>query len=172
MMSVHNLFLARQPDMDILIQEPAMTESERDAFLLRFEKENERTLVGFAVMGGIFGEGIDLVGDRLTGAAVVGVGLPAICQERELIREYYDQRGSGFEFSYLYPGINRVLQAAGRVIRSENDRGTVLLIDERFSRPTYRSLLPSYWQPVRVGDQEKLKKALSAFWSQELHLPV
>ena len=172
MMSVHNLFSRQQPHTDILIQEPAMTESDRDAFLLRFEKESEETLVGFAVMGGVFGEGIDLVGDRLTGAAVVGVGLPAISQERELIRDYYERRGSGFEFAYLYPGINRVLQAAGRVIRSENDRGTVLLIDERFSRPTYRSLLPSYWHPVRVADQEKLREALFAFWNQELSSPV
>jgi Rad3-related DNA helicase len=168
MMSVHSLFLALRPDMDILVQEPAMTEPERDAFLLRFEKDNTETLVGFAVLGGVFGEGIDLVGDRLTGAAVVGVGLPAICQERELVRDYYERRGSGFEFAYLYPGINRVLQAAGRVIRSERDRGTVLLIDERFSRPTYKSLLPRYWHPVRVGDQEKLREALAAFWGQEL----
>lgn len=172
MMSIHNLFSRQQPLTDILVQEPAMTESDRDAFLLRFEKESEETLVGFAVMGGVFGEGIDLVGDRLTGAAVVGVGLPGISQERELIRDYYERRGSGFEFAYLYPGINRVLQAAGRVIRSETDRGTVLLIDERFSRPTYRSLLPSYWHPVRVGDQEKLREALASFWNQELNTPV
>jgi DNA excision repair protein ERCC-2 len=172
MMSVHELFSARRPHTDILVQAPSMTEPGRDAFLRRFEKENEQTLVGFAVMGGVFGEGIDLAGNRLTGAAVVGVGLPAICQERELIRDYYQRRGSGFEFAYLYPGINRVLQAAGRVIRSENDRGTVLLIDERFSRPVYRSLLPSYWQPVRVGDQDKLREALAAFWEKQIHRPV
>jgi DNA excision repair protein ERCC-2 len=86
-------------------------------------------------MGGIFGEGIDLVGERLSGAIIVGVGLPAICRERNLIRDYFDERGTGFDFAYRYPGINRVLQAAGRVIRTGQDRGALLLVDKRFCRP-------------------------------------
>ncbi len=99
-----------------------------------------------------------------TGAAIVGVGLPGISPERELIRKYFDRWRSGFEFAYVYPGINRVLQAAGRVIRSETDRGAVLLIDERFSRARYRSLFPPEWSPTRLRDEEELGRVLSGFW--------
>jgi DNA excision repair protein ERCC-2 len=167
MTRIHAIVSSQQDDMEILVQTPEMTEGERDRFLGQFKANNGRTLVGFAVMGGIFGEGIDLVGDELTGAAVVGVGLPAICQERELIREHFDQQGAGFEFAYLYPGINRVLQAAGRVIRSERDRGTVLLIDERFTSARYRGLFPAEWQPIPVRDELELKAALTRFWNDE-----
>ena len=116
-------------------------------------------------MGGVFGEGIDLVGERLTGAVIVGVGLPGISPERDLIRGYYDQLdGSGFEFAYLIPGINKVFQAAGRVIRSESDRGVVLLIDRRFSAYRYTSLFPEEWRPVTVHDAEQLGEVLENFW--------
>ena len=162
--SVHISFTAECPDIDVLVQTPEMTETERDRFLRNFAYDNVESLVGFAVMGGVFGEGIDLVGDRLTGAAVVGVGLPGISPERELIREYFDRQGAGFEYAYLYPGINRVLQAAGRVIRSETDKGVVLLIDERFTRTPYRSLLPTFWKPVRVKSEDQLRNALAGFW--------
>ncbi len=172
MMMVYELFLAqdRRPDMEIIVQTPGMSETERDLFLARFSEENENphTLVGFAVMGGVFGEGIDLVGDRLTGAAVVGVGLPGISLERDLIREYFadpEKGGTGFEYAYLFPGFNRVLQAAGRVIRSENDRGVVFLIDERFSRQQYRSLFPQEWNPCRVSDENHMRQILQEFWS-------
>jgi DNA excision repair protein ERCC-2 len=171
MKTIHSLVPIEGDDLEVLLQKPDMTEGERDLFLAEFKKTDGRTLVGFAVMGGVFGEGIDLVGDELAGAAVVGVGLPAICLERELIREYFDRFDEGarygFEFAYLYPGINRVLQAAGRVIRTELDRGTVLLIDERFASARYRALFPHEWQPVRVGDEEELRKALSRFWNDE-----
>jgi Rad3-related DNA helicase len=162
--NVHISFTAECPDIDVLVQTPEMTETERDRFLCNFAYDNVESLVGFAVMGGVFGEGIDLVGDRLTGAAVVGVGLPGISPERELIREYFDRQGAGFEYAYLYPGINRVLQAAGRVIRSETDKGVVLLIDERFTRTPYRSLLPAFWKPVRVKSEDQLRNALAGFW--------
>jgi DNA excision repair protein ERCC-2 len=123
---------------------PACPRADRSAFLDRFSRDNPETLVGFAVMGGIFGEGIDLVGERLSGAVIVGVGLPGISLEKELIRDYYETAlGAGFEFAYMYPGINRVLQAAGRVIRSESDRGVVLLIDQRFGTVRYHALFPS-----------------------------
>jgi DNA excision repair protein ERCC-2 len=163
---VHSLFTAERPDMDVLAQTPEMTETEREQFLRNFSHDNDVSLVGFAVMGGVFGEGIDLVGDRLTGAAIVGVGLPGISPERELIREYFDQQGTGFEYAYLYPGINRVLQAAGRVIRSENDKGVVLLIDPRFTRSPYRTLLPSFWQPQRVTSEDQLRSTLAGFWME------
>jgi DNA excision repair protein ERCC-2 len=159
-----SLFEPGDDGVEILVQSPAMSEEERDRFVGRFKAENQHTLVGFAVMGGIFGEGIDLVGDRLTGAAIVGVGLPGISPERELIRKHFDRWRAGFEYAYLYPGINRVLQAAGRVIRSETDRGAVLLIDERFSRARYQSLFPPDWTPHRLKSNEKLREVLAEFW--------
>ncbi len=165
MEQVFTLFAAERPDIETLVQTPSMSESEREDFLIRFSSANTRTLVGFAVMGGIFGEGIDLAGERLSGAAVVGVGLPGICLERDVIRDYYAAvKESGFEYAYQYPGINRVMQAAGRVIRSDEDRGVVLLIDTRFSSRRYRSLFPGHWQPRAVGRIRDLKRAIGNFW--------
>ena len=118
-------------------------------------------------MGGVFGEGIDLIGNRLTGAVIVGVGLPGISPERELIRDYFNRsEDSGFEYAYLYPGINKVLQAAGRVIRTERDRGVVLLIDERYGTFQYQSLLPEDWTPITVENGSELTKSLKAFWNE------
>lgn len=165
MMMVHDSFAVRVQEIETIFQTPGMSEEERERFLERFGKENPNTLVGFAVMGGVFGEGIDLFGDRLCGAVIVGVGLPGVCPERELIREYFDHHyHAGFEFSYMYPGLNRVLQAAGRVIRSERDRGAVLLIDKRFSTSRYRSLFPVTWHPFHVKDDQELQNVLKRFW--------
>jgi len=109
-----------------------MTEKEREDFLERFKADPQETVLGFCVLGGIFSEGIDLRDDRLIGAIIVGVGLPQICIERDIIRDYYQNKNRlGFEYSYMYPGMNKVMQAAGRVIRSENDKGVILLIDDR-----------------------------------------
>ena len=143
-----------------------MSEARREEFLAVFDADNPETVLGFAVMGGIFGEGIDLWGERLVGAIVVGVGLPQLCLERDLIRAYYDGREMpGFEFAYTYPGMNRVLQAAGRVIRSDEDRGVVLLIDRRFGQPRYRRLFPSSWHPVRsTRSAEHIGAAAHSFW--------
>ena len=160
-------------DVDTLIQRPDMDEAERSAFLEKFSDDNAKTLVGFAVMGGFFGEGIDLVGERLTGAVIVGVGLPGFSPERDQIREHFDRTaGSGFDYAYVFPGMNRVLQAAGRVIRSESDRGAILLVDERFSQARYRRLLPAEWRPVVVADEAELSETLSTFWSQNAGAPV
>jgi DNA excision repair protein ERCC-2 len=154
------------PDWLIKAQVPGMTIEESDAFLASFEAQPERTQVGFAVLGGIFGEGIDLAGGRLTGAVVVGVGLPQIGWERNLIRDFFEtKRGAGFEYAYVYPGMNRVLQAAGRVIRSETDRGAVLLIDARYSEARYRRLFPPWWQPRFLRDTAELAAALQQFWA-------
>ena len=142
-----------------------MDDAGRGHFLDRFSAKNQKTLVGFAVMGGIFGEGIDLIGDRLVGAVIVSVGLPAVCPERNLIRAYFDQTGDGFDFAYRFPGINRVLQAAGRVIRSDKDRGAILLVDRRFCLADYRLLLPSQWTIQCVSSPRQLKTHLSYFWS-------
>jgi Rad3-related DNA helicase len=115
----------------------------------------------------VFGEGIDLPGERLEGAAIVGVGLPAISPERDRIRDHFDRAGgSGFDFAYVFPGMSRVLQAAGRVIRSETDRGAVLLVDERFAQERYRALLPPEWEPSTARSPAELGAILDAFWAR------
>jgi DNA excision repair protein ERCC-2 len=153
--------------IQVLVQSPGMTEPERDEFLAGFSVEHGETLVGFTVLGGIFGEGIDLVGERLIGAVIVGVGLPQLCVERDLIRDYFQQQNvAGFEYAYTFPGMNRVLQAIGRVIRSETDRGAVLLIDARFNEVRYRRLFPAWWKYLRVRHADGLRGALGNFWRQ------
>ena len=165
---VYDKYASQLPDSDHVRQTPSMSESERLDFLQLFKQDNPRSLVGFAVMGGIFGEGIDLVGERLSGAIIVGVGLPGISLERELIREYFAvTRNAGFEFAYQYPGINRVLQAAGRVIRTEKDRGVVLLIDQRYATIRYRSLLLRQWSTARVQHDRWLAEELQDFWNRQ-----
>jgi DNA excision repair protein ERCC-2 len=159
------LFQARFPAFPILAQRPAMTEPERDAFLAAFTADHPETLVGFAVLGGVFGEGIDLVGDRLIGAVIVGVGLPQLCVERDLIRDFFQQKiGAGFDYAYTFPGMNRVLQATGRVIRSETDRGVVLLIDARFAEARYRRLFPASWRPTPVRTVAAIRDHAARFW--------
>jgi DNA excision repair protein ERCC-2 len=163
--AVQEQFHALHPTIPILVQRPGMSETEREAFLAAFAAEHGETLLGFAVMGGIFGEGIDLVGDRLIGAIIVGVGLPQLCVERDLIRGYFqEQTGAGFDYAYTFPGMNRVLQAIGRVIRSETDQGAVLLIDARFAEQRYRRLFPLWWQPTRVRSLSEIHEALREFW--------
>lgn len=152
-------------DREFFIQTPDMTEQERDLFLEQFVVDLKKTKIGFVVMGGIFGEGIDLVGEKLSGAAILSVGLPAISKERELIRQYFSEfNGKGFEYSYIYPGINRVLQAAGRVIRTDKDRGTILLIDERFTSNQYRYLLHREWNPRVIENNKLLDEKTKEFW--------
>jgi DNA excision repair protein ERCC-2 len=163
--SVLQEFQSKYPAISVLVQKPGMTESEREAFLAAFSVEHGETLAGFAVLGGIFGEGIDLVGERLIGAAIVGVGLPQLCVERDLIRDYFQENNSaGFEYAYTFPGMNRVLQAIGRVIRSENDYGVVLLIDARFNEVRYRRLFPTWWKFQRVRNPSALAEAVGNFW--------
>lgn len=160
-------FQVHHPTVPVLVQRPGMSELERDTFIAAFSEEHGDTLVGFAVLGGIFGEGIDLVGERLIGAVIVGVGLPQLCVERDLIRDYFQQQyAAGFEYAYTFPGMNRVLQAIGRVIRSETDRGVVLLIDARFSEVRYRRLFPAWWKYSRVRHTEGLQKSVGSFWNQ------
>ncbi|KQC07967.1 MAG: hypothetical protein APR54_05260 [Candidatus Cloacimonas sp. SDB] len=147
------LVIGENPEIDFLVQTSGMSESEREDYIAAFSHDNLRTTAGFAVMGGVFGEGIDLIGKRLDGAIIIGVGLPGISFERELIRDYFNRKGKGFDYAYKFPGITRVLQAAGRVIRTETDRGKILLIDERFSNYAYRSLLPQDWQIRSIGEK-------------------
>lgn len=147
-------------------QTPSMTEQEREEFLEQFQEDGEETLAGFCVMGGIFSEGIDLAGKKLIGAAVVGTGLPQIGSEREILKEYYDEKANmGFSYAYRYPGMNKVLQAAGRVIRTKTDRGIVLLLDERFLQRAYQELFPAEWQGYEVCTVAQVQEKLKDFWS-------
>ena len=160
-------FQSQFPAVPVLVQRPGMSERERDEFLAAFAVEHGATLVGFAVLGGIFGEGIDLVGEHLIGAVIVGVGLPQLGVERNLIRDYFQpQNAMGFEYAYTFPGMNRVLQAIGRVIRSETDHGVVLLIDARFNEPRYQRLFPPWWKYARVRHTEGLRAAVGSFWER------
>ncbi len=149
MRDVHTLFMEKYGnEYDIYIQEPSLGEIERDDVLSLFYQERDKSFISFMVLGGIFSEGIDLQGEALIGASVVGVGYPQVSYERDLIKEYFARENLGFEYAYIYPGINRVLQAAGRVIRSETDQGLVLLMDLRYSWAQYKNLLPLEWQPL------------------------
>lgn len=168
MNEVYRLFTEKYPEIGTILQQPALQEEEKESFLRCFEREPERELVGFAVMGGMFSEGIDLAGDRLIGAVIVGVGLPQVCFERDVIMNYFaEKNNSGFEYAYMYPGMNKVMQAAGRVIRSEADRGVVLLIDERFGSSRYLSMFPPEWlHNKRVKSPEELGRILKEFWGR------
>ena len=165
--SVLELLREMLPENQLLIQGRGMTEADREDFLTRFSSSNQETLVGLAVMGGIFAEGIDLVGERLVGAVVVGVGVPQVSLENDLIRDYFNRQDvSGFAYAYQYPGFNRVLQATGRVIRTETDRGIIVLIDERFTHARYRRLFPAHWQGYEViRNTDELRQNLEHFWS-------
>ena len=165
MSRVYALFSQAFPEINTLLQQSTMDEEERAGFLAAFDEDNPETLVGFCVLGGIFSEGIDLKGDRLIGSIIVGVGLPKLSMRQELIREYFDQKnGMGFDYAYVYPGMNKVLQAAGRVIRTEEDYGLVLLIDSRFGTKKYRSLFPEHWSHIKtIKDISELKSLLEDF---------
>ncbi len=154
----------------LLCQSSRMTEKERDDFLDAFRADRgagQESLVGFCVLGGIFSEGIDLAGEKLIGAAVVGTGLPQVCTEKEILKEYYDEAGKdGFGFAYRFPGMNKVLQSAGRVIRSAQDRGVILLLDDRFLYRESSSLFPREWEERIVTDEKNVGKVLDSFWRQ------
>ena len=166
MEEVFNRFSEKYPQIKASIQSNFMTEAEREAFLQNFKRCDSDNILGFGVLGGIFSEGIDLKGDRLIGAIIIGVGHPMICFEREIIKEYYDKKSNcGYEYSYMYPGMNKVLQAAGRVIRTEEDRGTVLLIDDRFLHQRYRRLFPKEWDCFhKINNNTDAKKEVCEFW--------
>ena len=162
--SVYTFFCDSYPDIDAFRQESKMNEYERIDFLERFEYGDE-TKVGFCVLGGVFGEGIDLVGEKLLGTVIVGVGLPQLNNELDLVMERYNDTGRGFDFAYRFPGMNKVLQAAGRVIRSDTDRGVVLLIDTRFASRQYTQIYPEHWRNwSSVRGSDDLDNELKRFW--------
>ncbi|MCL2364119.1 MAG: ATP-dependent DNA helicase [Defluviitaleaceae bacterium] len=156
MEKVHAVFCEAFPQVRTLLQRSDMTEEERAEYLTQFDAANLETLVGFAVLGGIFSEGIDLKGDRLIGSIIVSVGIPMINKRQDLIRDYFNEKnGQGYEYAYIFPGMNKVQQAAGRVIRTDTDAGVVVLIDSRFATEKYRRLFPPHWSNVRVVDATK-----------------
>ncbi len=162
---VYEYFRQGKGKMESAAQTQYMSETEREEFLKLFETEREESFVGFCVMGGIFSEGIDLAEDRLIGAVIVGTGLPQVCSDREIIRNFFDRKNmQGFSYSYLYPGMNKVLQSAGRVIRTERDKGVILLLDDRFRDQRYREIFPREWAGVRTCGMPSLRHQLEEFW--------
>ncbi len=169
MSEVQTVFKYKYPHIKTVLQAKSMSEEARRAFLDAFRTGTRQTLVGFSVLGGIYSEGIDLVGDRLIGSVIVGVGLIKPTNESEVLRAYYeDKYEAGKEYAYTYPGFNRVLQAAGRVIRTETDRGVVVFIDERYAEQGYKELMPQQFRTAKfVGDTHSLESVLDAFWAKE-----
>lgn len=149
-------------------QTASMDERAREEFLEEFQ-EREKTLIGFCVMGGVFSEGIDLMGKRLIGVAIVGTGIPQISHEREILKDFYDKKGeNGFDYAYRFPGMNKVLQAAGRVIRTQEDVGCILLLDERFSEGEYQRLFPLEWEDRKRCTLHNVEGFLKTFWEKYL----
>lgn len=173
-------------EIECILQEDYMNEEARERFLSRFEGneecdlgaeihmeievEDEKSLLGFCVLGGIFSEGIDLKNDRLIGAVIIGTGIPQVCNERELLKGYFNARGeNGFDYAYRFPGMNKVLQAAGRVIRTAEDVGIVALLDERFLTPSYLKLFPREWTEYEVVTRESISSRVERFWNEWLY---
>lgn len=156
-----------EPDVNWVAQSRYMNEMDREIFLENFYEDPRMTMVGFCVMGGVFAEGIDLTGSRLIGAIVVGCGLPQVGTRTELLRSYYEERtGEGFNYAYLYPGMNKVLQSAGRVIRTATDRGVIVLLDDRFLGSDCLRMFPREWTeyvPCRV---DQIRAVLHDFWAE------
>lgn len=164
-----NIYIRENSSLKVrtIVQTSGMNELEREEFINAFEEETDDTLVAFCVMGGIFGEGIDLKNDRLIGAIVVGTGLPQVSIERDILKNYYDkQEGDGFDYAYRYPGMNKVLQAAGRVIRTTEDKGVIVLLDERFLQSDYQYMYPREWSGRKVCDIDQVKELVSDFWQK------
>ncbi|MBE6633808.1 MAG: ATP-dependent DNA helicase, partial [Ruminococcaceae bacterium] len=164
---VYDRFTARYPEVACVVQHPGMSYAEREAFLAAFKADEGHLRVGFCVLGGSFSEGVDLPGRRLIGSIIVGVGIPGLSNERNILRDYYDNKcDSGYDYAYTYPGMNRVLQAAGRVIRREEDRGVIVLMDCRYAEPLYRSLIPEHWSHIRyAGNAGELANIVDDFWN-------
>ncbi len=164
--TVQTAFSAAYPQLTIITQTNQMDETQRADFLTQFKPAPLETLVAFCVLGGIFSEGIDLKGERLSGVAIVGVGLPGLSTERNLVRDYFDaQQGTGFQYAYQLPGMNHVLQAAGRLIRGSHDVGVILLLDQRFASSRYTQLFPAHWQHFqRCYSVAQLTTQIEHFW--------
>ena len=167
--ALYEEFRAKYPKIKSMLQTKNMSAEEKASFLDAFSKDSGTYLVGFCVMGGIYSEGIDLAGDSLIGAVVIGIGMPSLSYEREAIAEYFEEKyEAGKQYAYIYPGMNRVFQAAGRVIRREDDKGVIVLIDDRFADPIYKKSIPTLWEGMQyVADAKDLRSELDKFWSRE-----
>ena len=165
---VKEIFEKKYPKINVTYQKKSMSEKAKREFLDSFDAKKEGTMVGFCVLGGSFSEGIDLRGERLIGAIIVGVGLPTISSELNIIKEYYDNtRENGYSYTYTYPGMIKVLQAGGRVIRSEDEKGVVFLVDDRFATPEYHQLLPEHWKHIKyISNARDLVKEVIEFWKK------
>ena len=167
MKDVYEVYSEMDDTTEAIMQKAGMKETEREEFLERFAEDNNTTLVAFGVMGGIFGEGIDLKHEQLIGVIVVGTGLPQVSNEREILKNYYDKHSeNGFDYAFRYPGMNKVLQAAGRVIRTVDDKGIILLLDERFLQKEYDLLYPREWSHRQICGIEQVQDKISKFWRQ------
>lgn len=163
---VYELLETKERDFTCIAQNSRMTDAEREEFLLEFDKERTDSLVAFCVMGGLFSEGIDLKEERLIGVIIVGTGLPMVCTEQEILKGYFDETGQdGFSFAYQYPGMNKVMQSAGRVIRTVHDKGVILLLDDRFLRRDYQEIFPREWDDYKRVTIKTVSKELEDFWS-------
>ena len=167
--AIYREFSTKYPKIKCLLQRSDMTKDEKKEFLSLFSKDSCSYLVGFCVMGGIYSEGIDLAGDSLIGAVVVGIGIPSLSYERNVIAEYFEEKyEEGKQYAYIYPGMNKVFQAAGRVIRREDDKGIIVLIDDRFADPIYKKSIPKLWKGMQyISDAKDLRAELDKFWAKE-----
>ncbi len=168
MQSVADIFCERYPKVAVSIQRSGMTRQEKEEFLSFFEDDVGKLRVGFCVLGGSFSEGVDLPGSRLIGTVIVGVGLPGLSAERNIIRDYFENRAEcGYDYAYTYPGMNSILQAAGRVIRRPEDGGVVVLVDDRYAGEKYRALYPPHWDGMKfAADIPELQAELAEFWTK------
>ncbi len=166
---VYRAFHRKYPKVETVVQQPGMGEGARETFLSAFRKDEGHLRIGFCVMGGAFSEGVDLPGSRLIGTIIFGTGLPGLSNERNIIAEYFDRTiGEGYDYAYTYPGMTRVLQAVGRVIRQDGDRGVAILVDDRYGTGKYRSLFPAHWRNVQyAGNAPSLAEIVRRFWENQ-----
>ena len=166
---VSKAFCQKYPQVEVVVQKRGMGGAEKEAFLSCFKEDRGKLRVGFCVLGGAFSEGVDLPGSRLIGVIIIGVGLPGLSNERNIIKDYFDvDSGRGYDYAYTYPGMNNVLQAAGRVIRTDSDKGIVVLVDDRYASPQYRALFPQHWKNVKyAGNFSSLAEIARRFWKNQ-----
>jgi len=169
MREVHDIYVDEYGDDGVLMQANNMKEVEREEFLSAFKEESDSTVIGMCVLGGIFSEGIDLKADRLIGALIIGTGIPMVCSERDILKKHFDKEGvNGYDYAYKYPGMNKVEQAVGRVIRTTDDVGVVALLDERFMETNYLRMFPREWANYEIVNKDNISRRVEMFWNEWL----
>ncbi len=164
--NVYRAFIKKYPNVSTIVQTKGMSLNKKEEFLNFFKDDKNVLRIGFCVLGGSFSEGVDLPGGRLIGTIIFGVGLPGISNERNIMRDYYDTRiEAGYDYAYTFPGMNNILQAAGRVIRREDDKGVVVLADDRYCTDKYRMLFPDHWSDIKTANNAReLAQIIQKFW--------